>query len=120
MKRDWIRMAASLLLYAATTAVPAHEATELYIPVGASPGVSGTLTDIGTIDSADAGMRTITVARRTVAITGDTRIYLDRSRLEQRNGYGDFSDLAPGRTVEVRYRDPALRRTALWVKVRIE
>lgn len=102
----------------------AQEATERYIPVGQSPGVSGIYTDLGTVSEVDQEGRTITVQHeggsRTIRVTPDTRIWLDRSRLRQVNSVGTFSDLGVGRTVEIRYQDRDTREVADWIKVVIE
>ena len=96
-------------------------ATEQFIPIGKSPGVSQKVTSIGTIDSVSVRQRTITIAepnvRRTVVVTGNTRIWLDRSRLRLPNLRGRFEDLQKGRRVEVKYLDPDRRLPADWVKV---
>lgn len=100
-----------------------QKATEQYIPLGQSPGVSHRLTSIGTIAAVDPQARTITVAAaaggHTVRITDKTFIWLDRSKLELTNVRGTFDDLKPGRTVEVKYDDVERKRSADWVKVEI-
>ena len=115
-----ITVTATMLLWVVMGVARAHQATEIYIPVGQSPGISNKLTDIGTIDAVDAAARQITVGSRTVAIVADTKIYVDRSLLKVQNLIGQFSDLQPGRTVEVRYQDPARRQVARWVKVQVQ
>jgi len=114
----------TLVLIAALGGIPpAHgqEATERYIPIGQSPGVSGTLTSIGEIAEVDPRERTVTIAeaagRRTVRITDKTRIWIDRSKLKLTNLTGSFGDLEKGRLMEVKYEDPADRQIADWVKV---
>ena len=109
----------------ASVAAPAHgqQATERYIPLGQSPGLSGKLTSIGEIAEADPRARTLTLVEpagpRTVRITEKTRIFLDRTKLKQSNLTGTFADLQKGRRVEVKYEDPAQKQTADWVKVEI-
>lgn len=102
----------------------AQEATERYIPVGQSPGISGVYTDLGTVSDVDPEGRTISVEHeggsRTIRVSSDTRIWLDRSRLRQVNAVGTFSDLVVGRTVEIRYEDLETREAADWIKVLIE
>ena len=110
----------AVALWAAMAPALGHQATELYIPLGQSPGISGKVTDIGAIDSVDPQSRTITVGGREVAVARGTRVYLDRSALAQKNAMGSFTDLRPGRQVEIRYLDDAAKRTARWVKVRVE
>ena len=98
-----------------------QQQTEIYIPIGDSPGLSGTHTDVGQILSFDAVSRTLSLAARggtrPVRITSDTDIWLDRSGAKLRNTSGSVSDLVPGRRAEVQYMDPGKRQAAAWVKV---
>jgi len=100
-----------------------QKATERYIPLGQSPGVSQRLTSIGEIADVDEPKRTVTIvepgARRTVSITAATRIWLDRTKIKQPSLTGTFSDLQRGRRVEVKFQDAERRQTAEWVKVEI-
>lgn len=112
----------SLLLLAAS-AVSMQRATELYTPIGESPGLSGTVTIIGTIASVDEAARTITIAsdseRWTAEVTESTHIWIDRSKARKTNAYGSFSDLGEAARVEVLYVDREKRGTgpAEWIKV---
>jgi len=100
-----------------------QKATEQFIPIGQSPGVSLKVTSIGEIADVNAAARTVTIAdpagRRTVRVTDQTRIWLDRTRIKQSNLSGSFADLRTGRRVEVKYADPARREVAEWVKVEV-
>jgi len=104
------------------TAYP-QKATEQFIPVGQSPGVSGKLTWIGEIVGTDATQRTLTLdgaqGAHTAKITEKTRIFLDRSKLKQSNVTGTVADLQKGRRVEVKYEGPGPAPVADWVKVEI-
>jgi len=101
-----------------------QKATEQYIPIGQSPGVSQKYTWIGEIADADARLQTVTIAdpagRRTVRITDKTRIWLDRTKVKASNLTGSFADLQKGRRAEVKYEDPARRDVADWVKVEVD
>ena len=102
-----------------------QQATEMFIPIGQSPGISKTATVIGTIESVDAEKRTIVVksdgGSAAATITEKTRIFLDRSRRKEPNGYGAFEDLEEGARVEVLYegRTRAAPGPAEWVKVEV-
>jgi hypothetical protein len=117
----------STLLAALCASSLAHgqKATEQFIPIGESPGVSHPhrYSTIGVIADANQGARTITVGDpagpRTVRLTDKTRIFLDRSKLKLTNLSGSFTDLQKGRLVEVKYVDPERREVADWVKVEI-
>lgn len=113
----------AVTLLCGTSYAHGQKATEQYIPIGQSPGLSGKHTYIGMISDTDPRALTITTAdrtpgRRTLKITGKTRIWLDRSKLKLTNLSGSFADLQKGRRVEVKYADPE-RRQAEWVKVEI-
>ena len=99
----------------------AQQQTEIYIPIGESPGLSGTYTDVGQILGFDADSRTLSLAAeggtRPVRITSDTEIWLDRTGAKLRNVGGGVSDLVSGRRAEVKYLDPGKRQSAIWVKV---
>jgi hypothetical protein len=101
----------------------AQQATERYIPLGKSPGLSDKYTYIGPISAADRENRTLTVfgpaGSRTVRITERTRIWLDRTRLRLPNLEGHFEDFHRGGMVEVEYEDHDRKKFAAWVKVEI-
>lgn len=107
----------------ATSFAHGQKATERYIPLGQSPGVSQKVTSIGEIAGVDRPKRTMTIVepagRRTVRITDKTRIWLDRTKLKQPNLTGTFADLQTGRRVEVKFEDSERRQAADWVKVDI-
>jgi hypothetical protein len=99
------------------------EASELYIPIGRSPGVSGVLTITGTVDSADYRSGTIVIATRsgthTVRLVDSTAVYLDFSQRRQPNKYGSLRDCHAGDYVEVKLHEGAgAVKTARWVKIR--
>jgi hypothetical protein len=96
----------------------AQEATEMYIPIGQSPGISNKTSVVGTVQALNAAARTLTVkgpsGPQTFVITAKTRIWLDKSAQKQANQYGSLADLQQGRRVEVKPQ-PAGR--ADWIKV---
>jgi len=101
----------------------AQQATERYIPLGQSPGLSWRYNYIGPIRAVDPENRTLTVVgpagARLIGVTKRTRIWLDRTMLESTSLSGTFEDCQLGRTVEVKYKDPARGEVADWIKVRI-
>lgn len=123
---------ACLMALASSPSAHAQKATELFIPIGQSPGVSGAHSWIGEIVGTDAEQRTLTLrvdgSEKAVRLTDATRVYLDRSKLKQPNRTGGFADLVPGREVEVKYEgtrggpgveSPPPLPGAEWVKVAI-
>lgn len=115
-------VAIALLLGAALAGAPAgaQRATEQFIPVGRSPGLSGVTTLVGRVEAVDAGRGVLTVSapdgRHEVAVSDATRIWLDRSQLLRTNETGTLSDCRPQRTVEVKLTEDG---AADWIKVRM-
>jgi hypothetical protein len=121
MLNRFLAMAIVIAALGNASKVVAQEATEMYIPIGQSPGVSGKTTVVGTVQAMDAAARTLTVAgpsgARTFAITAKTRIWQDRSESKQSNKAGSLADLQQGRRVEVKPQSAAAKASADWIKV---
>ena len=102
----------------------AEKTTELYIPIGQSPGLSGKYTLIGKIDEVSPPDQTLTVTGAsgtfTVLTTEYTLFFLDKSKLRQPNRYGSFSDFKKGMLVEVRFEADRKHRPAEWIKLQID
>jgi hypothetical protein len=115
----------SAILFAVAASSHAQRATELYTPIGRSPGLSGTVTVIGTVESFDQQSGILEVRTEsdtsTVRVTDRCRIYLDRSKLKERNTYGKPEDLVEGRRVEILYENRKERTegSAEWIKIEI-
>ncbi len=113
----------AVLLWGSAPSAHGQRATEMYIPVGQSPGLSGKYTMIGKIETTNAQGRIVTIAgpsgTYTATITSRTKIWVDRSKLRLPNQKGTLSDLQKGLTVEVKYEDSEQmgRGAAEWVKV---
>ena len=106
-----------------TGTAQAQKATEIYIPIGKSPGLSGKSTAIGFIQSVNEETMTITIAggNRTwkAQIDHETRIYLDRSAYRQRCLYGTDKDCITGLLCEVKFEGGANPQsiTCEWIKI---
>ncbi len=115
------------VLWSTTPFAHGQKATEIFIPIGQSPGVSHTLTMVGTVERIDPRTRTIAgvgpAGRWSATLTPRTKIWLDRSKLRLANQKGTFADLRTGLRVEVKYEDPQGRTRgtgpAEWVKVEV-
>lgn len=105
------------------TSAQGQEATERYIPIGQSPGLSGTVTYTGEITGVDPEARIVTLdrpadARRvTVTVTERTRIWLDRSSVGRPNLTGQFADLRQGALAEIHFQDGEPAQVADWIKI---
>jgi hypothetical protein len=101
----------------------AQKATEIFIPIGQSPGLSNKSSLIGTLESVDPGKKMVTVlspsGAKTVAINDRTLIWLDRSLQKLPNQKGASSDLQQGRKVEIKLREGEPKAVAEWIKVQI-
>ncbi len=108
---------AAIALLGSLSHAHGQKSTERYIPIGQSPGLSGKYTYIGTIDAVAPDKQTVTAGGRTVKISDQTRIWVDRSRLKQSSRSGNIGDLQPGRRVEIKLDDPSRPQAAEWIKV---
>jgi len=109
------------ILFWSTADANAQKATEMFIPIGQSPGLSGKYTVIGKIDATRNQDQTITVTdsteSHTFKVTERTKIWLDRSKLKLTNQKGAFEDLQMGLLVEVKYESEERKDAAKWIKV---
>ena len=103
--------------------VHGQQMTEIFIPIGQSPGVSGKSSLMGAIESVNPQSRTLAVSGpsgiQAVVLTDRTRIWLDRTLARLPNQIGTLADLQKGLKVEVKFRDADQRRIAEWVKVQV-
>ena len=99
----------------------AEKSTELYIPIGQSPGLSGEYTVMGKIDQVNPQNQTLKMSGAsgsyTVKITKNTFIYLDRSKTQLSNIYGTLADCKAGDLVEVKFEDNSRNKPIEWIKV---
>ena len=114
-------VSAIILMLPFFSIVYGQKSTEQYIPMGKSPGVNRKYSMMGEIERYDAASKSLTVispsGKTTIKLTDQTRIYLDRSKLRQRNTRGNFSDLKKGRYIEVKYKDPQNKTSCDWIKI---
>jgi hypothetical protein len=112
-----------MLLCCCSVAAHAQKATEQFIPIGQSPGLSGRHTLIARIEAVNPPTRTLTLKNETgthtVRITDQTKIWLDRSRLQQPNVKGTFADCSVGSLAEIKYLQNERKDggVAEWAKV---
>ena len=114
----------SILLWGGLPDAHGQKATEMFIPVGQSPGLSGRYTVIGRVETVNAKDRTVTIigssGTRTASMTSRTQIWLDRSKLRLSNQKGTLADLRKGLTVEVKYANGEKEKgVAEWIKVEL-
>lgn len=127
LKRVMGVVAMGVWLWSGIPSAHGQKATEMFIPIGQSPGLSNTISVIGTIETIDPRGQTIAITGPSgswsAMITSRTKIWLDKSKLRLPNQKGSFADLQKGLLVEVKYEDPEGRGKAKaaadWIKVQI-
>ncbi len=123
MLKSFMTVGVLVTLFVGLSDVQAQRASEIFIPIGQSPGLSGKYTEIGEIDAANAQDQTITMTNSsgsyTVEITESTNIWLDRSKLQLTNQKGAFVDCQTGRTIEIKYKDNDPGGPVEWIKVQV-
>ena len=123
MLNCYLRLAIVVVSLGGALDASGQQATEMFIPIGQSPGLSKEGSVIGTLESVDQEKRSVTVAglsgAQTVGITDRTMIWLDMSRQKQPNRNGAINDLQQGRKVEVKVRKGEPKAVAEWIKVQV-
>jgi hypothetical protein len=118
-----LRLAIVVVLLGGALEASGQQATEMFIPIGQSPGLSGKGSLIGTLESVDPGKRMVTISSpsgaQRVGITDRTLIWLDRSQQKQANHDGAIDDLQKGRKVEVKLRKGEPKAVAEWIKLQV-
>ena len=100
----------------------AQKATEMYVPIGQSAGLSGKHTMMARVQSVDASARSITLvqdnATQTVKLGAKMPLWIDRSKQQQSNSAGTLADIRPGMLAEVKFvNNNRAAGEAEWVKV---
>jgi len=115
-----------MVLTLATYTLHAQQSSEIFIPIGQSPGTSESQTIIGKIEKVDSQKKSFTISdasgkTHTIKIKSATQIWLDNSKLKKTNQVGTGDDCQPGRRAEVKYSESekAQTVTAEWIKVEI-
>jgi hypothetical protein len=123
MLNRYLRLAIVVMVLGGTLEASGQQATEMFIPIGQSPGLSNKGSVIGPLESVDPGKRMVTISSpsgaQTVVITDRTLIWLDRSEQKQPNQNGAINDLQKGRKVEVKIRKGEPKAVAEWIKVQV-
>jgi len=105
----------------------AQKATEIFIPIGESPGVSGLYSKIGTVSSLSEDEQTFILLdslqqSHNVIVTDSSSIWLDCTMIKEKNVAGSFSDIKEGILLEVKYfraADSSYTDIAEWIKIQI-
>ncbi len=123
MLNRYLTLAIVVVALGGTLDASGQEATEMFIPIGQSPGLSGKGSLIGTLESVDRGKGMVTISSpsgtQAVRFTDRTPIWLDRSLQKQPNQNGTIADLQQGRKVEIKLRKGEPKADTEWIKVQI-
>ena len=102
----------------------AQKETEVFIPLGKSPGVSGKYSMICKVEMVKTNDSIMTIRQESgvmnLKMTEQTKIYLDKSKLKLQNKKGVLADIKPGMTMEVKYVDNKPSNPVDWIKLLIE
>lgn len=102
----------------------AQKSTEVYIPVGKSPGVSGKYATIGRVEAINLADSTITIAgelgSHTIKCGKDTKIWIDRTKIKQFNEGANLVDIKIGSIIESKYKGNKSDALVEWIKIQIE
>jgi hypothetical protein len=122
MKKILSAIIVSAIWLCGQTSIYGQQTTEQFIPLGKSPGLSGKVTLIGTVEKVDEQDKTVTVktdsGSKTFKVTDQTRIWLDRAKLQKSNVKGGFDELKKDRKVEVK-SFKGRETEAEWIKIEI-
>jgi hypothetical protein len=123
MLNRYLGLAIVVVALGGTLEASGQQATEMFIPIGQSPGLSNKESVIGTLESVDPRKRMVTISSssgaQTVGITDRTMIWLDRSEQKQPNQDGAINDLQKGRKIEIKVRKGEPKAVAEWIKVQV-
>ena len=112
------------ILCAVSFCLHAQKETEVFIPIGKSPGVSGKYSMICKVEMVKTKDSVMTINQESgvmnLNLTEQTKVYLDKSKLKLQNTKGTLADIKPGRTMEVKYVDNKPNNPVDWIKVQIE
>ena len=102
----------------------AQKSTEIFIPIGKSPGLLGKYTELGKVQNFNAHDSIITIMiqnrSKTIKIKNYTKIWLDYSKLQLPNKVGTFRDIKEGLLVEMKYLNNKTDKLIEWIKIEIK
>ena len=120
-KKAWLL---TIIICAFSLFLHAQKETEVFIPIGKSPGVSGKYSMVCTVQTIQVNDSIMTIKQDSgnmnLKITEQTKVYLDKSKLKLQNKKGTVADIKPGMTMEVKYVDNKPGNPIDWIKVLIE
>ena len=104
-----------------TVPARAQKATEMFVPIGQSAGLSGKHTTMGRIAGIDIVQRSLTLmedgSARTVRLDDRTQLWLDLSKQQQPNRKTTLAELRPDMMAEAKYRNnDRTAGIAEWIK----
>ena len=120
-RKPWLL---TVILCAFTFCLHAQKETEVFIPIGKSPGVSGKYSMVCKVEMVKTNDSIMTIRQESgvmnLEMTEQTKVYLDKSKLKLKNEKGTLADIKPGMTMEVKYVDNKPGNPVDWIKLLIE
>jgi hypothetical protein len=115
------RLIAALFVAGASAAM-AQKATEMFVPIGQSSGLSGKHTLLGRVQAVNTAEHSITLIQdstsHTVKLGASVPVWIDRSKQQQSNSPGTLADAKPGMLAEVKFvKNSRSGGEAEWVKL---
>ena len=111
----------ALALAAAVPSAGAQKATEMFIPIGQSAGLSGKHTMLAQVQAVNETQRTLTMLHNgtpyTVRLGARTPVWIDRSKQQQANSTGTLAEVKPGMSAEIKFEKNNRAAEVEWIKV---
>lgn len=121
MLKHKMKTVAVIFLLCMIQSLHAQYATEIFIPLGQSPGISGKHTTLGEIESVNIQTKTLSMSDAEssydIKISDSTQLWLDQSKLNLINKKASIEDVRKGMRAEVKYIKNNKGGTVEWIKV---
>ena len=103
----------------------AQKATEMFVPIGQSSGLSGKHTLQARVQAVNEAERSLTLVQDTTTLTvklgAHAPVWIDRSKQQQSNSTGTLTDAKPGMLAEVKFvKNSRTSGEAEWVKLQTQ
>jgi len=123
MSKIWMKTGLAIFSLCIVQSIYAQKSTEMFIPLGQSPGLSGEYTRLGKVNAVNILNKTLTMSDSagsyTFKITDSTQLWLDQSRLNLKNKTASIQDIRKGMRVEIKYMKNKKRGDVEWVKIQL-
>ena len=123
MLKIWMKTGLAIFSLCLVQSIFAQKSTEMFIPLGQSPGLSGEYTRLGEIDAVNIQNKTLSMSDSagsyTLKITDRTQLWLDQSQLKLKNMTASMQDIRKGMQAEVKYMKNEQGGAVEWIKIQL-